>query len=97
MTWTPAARRSAGVWLLTDAWVPTGMNCGVSITPCGVWSSPRRATPTLVGRVLKAMAGWGMELQDSLERSQVRAQWDTVAGGGDACDSTIGRGCRSFP
>ena len=29
-------RRSPGVRLLTVACVPTGMNCGVSIAPCGV-------------------------------------------------------------
>src|SRR5215471_6579930 len=28
---------------LTVAWVPTGMKMGVSITPCAVWSLPRRA------------------------------------------------------
>ena len=39
---------------LTVAWVPTGMNCGVSITPCGVVSEPSRARPTPAAREVKA-------------------------------------------
>src|SRR5437868_3456322 len=65
MTWAPMSWRSAGVTLLTDAWVPTGMNCGVSIPPCGVSSLPRRARPMPVGRLLKLMGPFGIELQDS--------------------------------
>ena len=54
MTWTPAARRSPGVRAFTVAWVPTGMNWGVSITPCGVVSEPTRASPMPAGREVKA-------------------------------------------
>src|SRR5439155_10579082 len=39
----------------------------------------------------------GHEAAGYPERSQVRIQWATVAPGGVACDSTTGRGCRSFP
>ena len=42
----PISRRSAGVRLLTTPSVPTGMNAGVSTTPCAVWSRPRRASPS---------------------------------------------------
>ena len=52
MTCTPAVRRSPGVRLLTVACVPTGMNCGVSIVPCGVVNLPRRASPLVVSRTL---------------------------------------------
>src|SRR5215210_1392991 len=34
------------VRLFTDARVPTGMNTGVSMTPCGVSIRPRRAAPS---------------------------------------------------
>src|SRR5690348_5234401 len=57
--------RSAGVRLLTDAWVPTGMNCGVSMLPCGVSSVPRRARPMPDGLLVKAIGPVGMDLQDS--------------------------------
>src|SRR5271170_2376832 len=40
---TPRFSRSCCVWPFTVAAVPTGMNAGVSITPCGVVSRPRRA------------------------------------------------------
>ena len=39
----PVARSWSGVSPLTVAWVPTGMNAGVSTGPCGVCSRPRRA------------------------------------------------------
>ena len=35
---------------LTVAWVPTGMNIGVSTVPCGVSSRPRRARPSVARR-----------------------------------------------
>jgi hypothetical protein len=35
--------------------VPTGMNCGVSMLPCGVVSVPSRASPTGVERELNEM------------------------------------------
>ena len=38
----PVARSWSGVSPLTVAWVPTGMNAGVSTEPCGVSSSPSR-------------------------------------------------------
>ena len=40
---------------LLAALVPTGMNCGVSIVPCGVVSVPSRARPIPVSRVLNSM------------------------------------------
>ena len=39
----PVARSWSGVSPLTVAWVPTGMNAGVSSRPCGVSSRPSRA------------------------------------------------------
>ena len=39
----PAASRSSGSSALTVAFVPTGMNCGVSTTPWGSVSRPSRA------------------------------------------------------
>src|SRR5687768_573367 len=43
----PAARRSSGPSPLTVPRVPTGMNTGVSTTPCGVTSLPRLAAPSV--------------------------------------------------
>src|SRR5207244_538097 len=43
----PASWRCCGVRPLTVAWVPTGMKTGVSTTPCGVWSRPSRAAPSV--------------------------------------------------
>ena len=39
----PTSSRSSGSSALTVAFVPTGMNCGVSTTPCGSVSRPSRA------------------------------------------------------
>ena len=39
----PVARISPGLSAFTVALVPTGMNCGVSTTPCGSLSRPARA------------------------------------------------------
>src|SRR5437764_3870291 len=47
MICAPTRRRSSGAIALTDATVPTGMNCGVSTSPCGSVSFPRRAAPSL--------------------------------------------------
>jgi hypothetical protein len=44
MTCAPSATSSSGDTVFTDPCVPTGMNTGVSITPCGVTSRPRRAS-----------------------------------------------------
>jgi len=41
----PTALRSAGESVRTVAWVPTGMNIGVSTVPCGRVSEPERAAP----------------------------------------------------
>ena len=41
--WTPRASSSSWVIPLTVPAVPTGMNTGVSTTPCGVWRRPARA------------------------------------------------------
>jgi hypothetical protein len=57
MIWAPAVRRSPGVRLLTVACVPTGMNCGVSIVPCGVVNLPMRARPLLVDREVNEVGG----------------------------------------
>src|SRR6188472_3581479 len=43
MMLAPTSRTSSGWSALTVALVPTGMNCGVSTTPCGSVSRPRRA------------------------------------------------------
>src|ERR1700722_11021965 len=43
MICAPRSSRSCCVCPFTVAAVPTGMNAGVSITPCGVVSRPRRA------------------------------------------------------
>jgi hypothetical protein len=39
----PVAATSSGSSALTVAFVPTGMNCGVSMTPCGSSRRPSRA------------------------------------------------------
>ena len=39
----PFSRRSRGSSAFTVAWVPTGMNTGVSTAPCAVYSKPARA------------------------------------------------------
>ena len=46
----PASSSCAGVTPLTEPWVATGMNAGVSTTPWGVVSRPRRAPPGLARR-----------------------------------------------
>src|SRR5215475_4905002 len=43
MICAPQASRSLVRSVLTVAWVPIGINTGVSKAPCGVWSRPRRA------------------------------------------------------
>src|SRR5664280_2100539 len=43
MIWAPVSAISSGWSALIVAFVPTGMNVGVSTTPCGRWSRPRRA------------------------------------------------------
>src|SRR3954454_20833842 len=43
MMLAPAFRTSCGWSALTVAFVPTGMNCGVSTTPCASVSRPSRA------------------------------------------------------
>src|SRR5215510_15814644 len=43
MIYAPQASRSLVRSVLTVAWVPIGINTGVSQVPCGVWSRPRRA------------------------------------------------------
>src|SRR4051812_49033446 len=43
MICAPSAWSSSGEQHFTVAWVPTGMNTGVSIAPCGVATRPRRA------------------------------------------------------
>src|SRR6266508_680256 len=47
MTWAPTSCNCGGVSPLTVAWVPTGMNTGVSMAPCAVSSRPRRAAPSV--------------------------------------------------
>src|SRR5258708_24622174 len=42
----PVAATASGVIALTVAAVPTGMNAGVSMTPCAVVNRPRRAAPS---------------------------------------------------
>ena len=43
----PSASSCACVTALTVPCVPTGMKTGVSIVPCGVASTPRRARPSV--------------------------------------------------
>src|SRR4051794_28904022 len=43
----PAPSSSSGVTPLTAPSVPTGMNAGVSTTPCAVVRRPRRAAPSV--------------------------------------------------
>src|SRR5262245_2585760 len=43
MIYVPQASRSLVRSVLTVAWVPIGINTGVSKVPCGVWSRPKRA------------------------------------------------------
>ena len=51
MMLAPTSSRSRGVIALTAPWVPTGMKTGVSIAPCAVVSTPRRAAPSRWVRV----------------------------------------------
>src|SRR3954451_17464069 len=54
----PAASSSCGDTPLTAPRVPTGMNAGVSTTPWGVVSRPRRASPRVASTSNRnAMAG----------------------------------------
>ena len=46
MIWAPSPRTSSGVSAFTVALVPTGMNTGVSTSPCAVESTPARASPS---------------------------------------------------
>src|SRR6266508_4091166 len=57
----PVSRRSSGVSALTVAFVPTGMNCGVSTVPCGSVSSPTRARvdPSVGGGVVASYRSAG--------------------------------------
>src|SRR5215470_5882946 len=43
MIWAPSSSSASLRRLFTVAWVPTGMNTGVSIAPCGVLRRARRA------------------------------------------------------
>ena len=43
----PSARSSSGSTAFTVAFVPTGMNAGVGTSPCAVWSTPARASPSV--------------------------------------------------
>ncbi len=43
--WAPSAVADSGSTPLTVAFVPTGMNAGVRIWPCGVVITPVRAIP----------------------------------------------------
>src|SRR6185437_14141874 len=47
----PVAATSSGRIAFTVAAVPTGMNAGVSTTPCAVAIRPRRAAPSRASRV----------------------------------------------
>src|ERR1700691_2029367 len=53
MTCASSSSRSRWVWPLTVAAVPTGINAGVWITPCGVVRRPRRAPVGSVARTSK--------------------------------------------
>src|SRR6266571_2443712 len=44
--WAPSSSRSRRVTAFTAPAVPTGMNTGVSIAPCGVVRVPARARPS---------------------------------------------------
>ena len=61
---------SVGVRPLTVAWVPTGMNAGVSTAPCGVSSRPSRARPMPVARDVKVMAATPASLPDGAGRGR---------------------------
>ena len=47
MTAAPIARTSSGWSAFTVAFVPTGMNAGVGMSPCAVWTTPARAAPSV--------------------------------------------------
>ena len=51
ITWAPSARTSSGCSALTLAFVPTGMNAGVGISPWAVRITPARAAPSVASRV----------------------------------------------
>src|SRR5205809_2410275 len=79
MIWAPAATGSSGPRPLTVPRVPTGMNPGVSTTPCAVTSRPRRAAPSVarssnLTRVVARPAG-------SYDEGSVAVGVETVVGG----------------
>ena len=80
----PAARRSPGVNAFTVAWVPTGMNWGVSIVPWAVVIRPRRARPTMVGSNVNDGA---CAVTSEMPSSRSSA---TVAGYGSVCWGLVG-------
>ena len=47
MTAAPIARTSSGCSVFTVAFVPTGMNAGVGMSPWSVWTTPARAAPSM--------------------------------------------------
>ena len=47
ITCAPSARTSSGCSAFTLAFVPTGMNAGVGISPCAVRITPARAAPSV--------------------------------------------------
>ncbi|SIM55608.1 Uncharacterised protein [Mycobacteroides abscessus subsp. abscessus] len=47
--WAPSAAMVSGSTALTVALVPTAMNAGVWMSPCGVWMTPAR--PAVPGKV----------------------------------------------
>jgi hypothetical protein len=66
----PTSCRSRGSTPFTVPRVPTGINAGVSMEPCGVWKTPARASPSLEMRSKeKPVIG-----EDELEELRARAK-----------------------
>src|SRR5215213_2426899 len=70
MMLAPISSRCWAVNAFTAPCVPTGMNTGVSMTPCAVCKIPRRAPPSVYVSVNKKIPGPLLSLSDKI------ASWD---------------------
>src|SRR4051794_17969956 len=71
MMLAPIARTSSGCSVFTVAFVPTGMNAGVGMSPCAVWTVPARAAPSVASRVKQVIRNSvGARLQPSFDTLQ---------------------------
>src|SRR5574337_1861341 len=73
------ARSSSAVIALTVPAVPTGMNTGVGMSPCGVWRMPARACPS-VASSSNEKPGVGRSTR-MVEQHRIAVAEEAIAGG----------------